>query len=133
MTRPDVQTMRKDHYRWGHEHVLWSGELARWDHEIDEELARLERVRQVLAEHKQDLAARMTQVASHEDQDEHHEHALVELTEDSPEYQEFLEAHQTGAQRHERFGEQQDALRRQHYRLLWAVRTLDEVAQGDEA
>jgi hypothetical protein len=118
MNRPDVQTMRKDHYRWGHEHILWSGELARWDHEVEEELARLERVRELL-------------VATHEDQDEHHEHALAELAEDSPAYQEFLEAHETGAKRHERFGEEQDTLRRQHYRLLWAVRTLDEVARTE--
>lgn len=129
MTRHDVQSMRKDHYRWGHEHILWSGELARWDHEIDEELARLERVRHILAEHKQELAARMTQVATHEDQEEHHEHALAEVGEGTPAFQEFVEAHETGATRHQHFGEEQDALRRQHYRLLWAVRTLDEVAR----
>lgn len=131
MIQPDVQTMRKDHYRWGHEHILWSDELARWDREIDEELARLARVKELLLEHKQELASRMLTVASHEDQDEHHERALAEVTEDSPALQEYLDVHEVGGQRHQRFGEEQDALRRQHYRLLWAVRALDEVARTD--
>ncbi|HET6878682.1 MAG TPA: hypothetical protein VFI31_00835 [Pirellulales bacterium] len=120
-----------DHHEWTEERALWHDDIRVWEEEVDELLAKLQRIAAVLTEQKHSLRVHGAALRLYEQGNARCEHLLAECERYGNDERECIlgHAHEGEVQRQDRQRERHEELKASQRRLMSDVRPLTRLAE----